>query len=63
MKLNDILDLFDTNVYFEIYTMSDCIAFGTAERLRSDLCMFLCLDYDVVTIRPINKEHTYIIVE
>lgn len=30
MKVNDIIDLFDNSVYFEVYTIDDCMAIGTA---------------------------------
>lgn len=62
MKLNDIIDLFDHSVYFEVYTIDDCMAIGTAEQLRDNIFWFLYSDCDVVKIRPVSKQFVYIII-
>ena len=63
MKVNDILDLFDHSVYFEVYTMDDCMAIGTAEQLRDNTFWFLYSDCEAVKIRPVSKQFVYIIIE
>ena len=63
MKVNDILDLFDHSVYFEVYTIDDCMAIGTAEQLRDNTFWFLYSDREVAKIRPVNKQFVYIIIE
>ena len=63
MKVNDILDLFDHSVHFEVYTIDDCMAIGTAEQLRDNTFWFLYSDCDVAKIRPVSKQFVYIIIE
>lgn len=63
MKLNDIIDLFDHSVHFEVYTIDDCMAIGTAEQLRDNTFWFLYSDCKVEKIRPVSKQFVYIIIE
>lgn len=63
MKLNDIIDLFDHSVYFEVYRIDDCMAIGTAEQLRDNTFWFLYSDCEVEKIRPVSKQFVYIIIE
>ena len=63
MKVNDIIDLFDNSVYFEVYTIDDCMAIGTAEQLRDNTFWFLYSDCEVERIRPVSKQFVYIIIE
>lgn len=63
MKVNDIIDLFDNSVYFEVYTIDDCMAIGTAEQLRDNTFWFLYSDCEVEKIRPVSKQFVYIIIE
>lgn len=63
MKVNDLLDLFDNSVYFEVYTIDDCMAIGTAEQLRDNTFWFLYSGCKVEKIRPVSKQFVYIIIE
>lgn len=63
MKLNNLLDLFERSVHFEVYTIDDCMAIGTAEQLRENTFWFLYSDCDVAKIRPVSKQFVYIIIE
>lgn len=63
MKVNDIIDLFDHSVHFEVYTIDDCMAIGTAEQLRDNTFWFLYNDREVAKIRPVSKQFVYIIIE